>query len=377
MNHFKIVKFFILGIVFLSTHSFSQDTTSVPVVLQLNDRGIADYRSIFVADFDFLNVGAVEDLFEIEINKRVGEVNVMFINIELVQNNNQTLATILTNGFQIPSNQTRWAISNRDIETTIGVNDSNLDPNASDLQDEIVATSQIPVGLYTLKSSMQYTYTDPKTQETSTHTAVTAVTANIQIIVTNPTLINLITPGVLLNSGFTYDIYSEQPILQWNGNSGEYQVLVFKKQSEFSTVEDILNSQPIWESERISTLSVQYPDFNALPLEFGKTYVWLVRSFINTSSGENALNSEPWEFTLVDPSQALGMQNMAKQELEQLLKQLLGNNADTIIRQLDGYGLSTIRVNGSTISTQELYQYIEKYRNQEKEIYDLTIRSSN
>jgi len=68
---------------------------------------------------------------------------------------------------------------------------------------------------------------------------------------------------------------------------------------------------------------------------------------------------------------------MAKQELEQLLKQLLGERADAIIREIDKYGLSAIRVNGSVLTIGELYQIMEKYRDQEKEIYDLILRSSN
>ena len=370
MNQVKYLKYFIIGLIFFSTHLYAQDTTITPIVLRLNDKGISQYQSIFIADFDFLQVGAVEELFEIEIDKRKGEVNVDFIEIRLVQNNSETLATILTNSFNIPSDVTFWSISNQDLESRIGIKDSNLDPTATNLQDQIMATSQIPVGLYTLTSKLSYSFKGVEQDDIET-------TNVINIVVSNPTLINLITPGVLLNSGYNYDIYSEQPILQWNGNSGEYQAVVFKKQSEFSTVEDILNSVPIWESPRLATLSTQYPDFNALPLEYGKTYVWLVRSFISTSSGENFISSEPWEFTLVDPSQNMGMENMAKQEIEQLLKQLLGDNAERIIRKTDGFRLSSIRVNGSVISIQELYQIIEKYRNEEHEIYDIFLRSSN
>ena len=82
-----------------------------------------------------------------------------------------------------------------------------------------------------------------------------------------------------------------------------------------------------------------------------------------------------WEFTLQDPSKAAQTeQGVAKQELESLLRQLLGDNADGVIRQIDDLSLKTIRVNGSTISVKELYDYLEKYRNEKHQISDLLIR---
>jgi hypothetical protein len=385
MNQTKYLKKFILVLIIFSTQIFAQD----PVTLRLDDNGIASYQSIFIADFDFLQVGAVEDLFDIILTKEKGEVREATFTITLIQNNAEVLATIITNEFDIPASETprTWTISNKELAnetfsfdgvSNISISESKLEDTASDLQDKILASSQIPVGLYTLTSRMTYTYIDPVSNQPTDYTTNTS--ADINIVVSNPTLINLITPGVLLNSGFSYDVYSEQPILQWNGNSGDYEVLVFKKESEFSSVEDILNSEPIWSDNRSQingALSIQYPDIDALPLEYGKTYVWMVRSFINTSSGENVINSEPWEFTLMDPSKAQGVENMAKQELEQLLRQLLGDNAEAVIRDLDGFAISSMRINGSTISTQELYQFIEKYRDQERQIYDLLIRSSN
>ncbi len=350
------------------------------VEMELIDRGIGQYQSILIADFDFMQVGSAEQLFDIIVTKTMdGDVTNASMVITLSLQAGDPIARIITKPFVMPFETGSWTISNQELANQtfsfdggapIKISESKLDEDtAGDLRDKIIETSQIPSGTYILQNILSYSFNGTY-QEVITQTPIT-------IIISNPTLINLITPGVLLNSGFTYDIYSVQPILQWNGNSGDYQVLVFKKQSEFSTVDDILNSVPIWKSPRLTTLSTQYPDFDAVPLEYGITYVWMVLSFINTSSGENTLNSEPWEFTLVDPSQALGIENMAKQELEQLLRQILGQNADQIIREMEGFGLSSMRINGSTISTQELYQYIEKYRDQEHEIYDLILRSSN
>ena len=68
---------------------------------------------------------------------------------------------------------------------------------------------------------------------------------------------------------------------------------------------------------------------------------------------------------------------MAKQELEIILKQLLGDNADAIIKELDNFDLTTIRLNGASLTVPELYQVLEKYRDQPHDVYDLILRSSN
>lgn len=376
MNKIKYLKSLILIISIFSVPGQAQ------VEMELIDKGIGQYQTILIADFDFLQVGSVEQLFDIILTKTMtGSVTNAVMTIDLsLQQDGTSIAMIITKPFVMPDETGSWTISNQQLANqtftfpggeTIRISESKLEDSASDLQDEILATSQIPTGTYILRNTLSYRFNNEQPlREVTTETPIT-------IVVSNPTLINLITPGVFLNSGFKYSVYSDQPILQWNGNSGEYQALVFKKQSEFSTVEDILNSEPIWESPRLSMLSVQYPDFDAVPLVFGETYVWGILSFINTSSGENIIRSELWEFTLVDPSQALGIESMAKQELEQLLKQLLGNSADGVISEIDGFALSSMRVNGSTISIQELYRFIEKYRDEEHEIYDLLIRNSN
>lgn len=350
------------------------------VQIALQDAGISQYQSIFASDFDFLQVGSVEELFTMSVTKAPGLVSNAELTFVLEQEG-ELLATIRTNPFSMPFDAGQWMISNIELanenfrfdpaDDPITISESGVEDRADALRDDILATSQLPTGTYTLKANLVYT-DNSGAQETASGVNV------LDIVITNPTLINLVSPGVSLNSGFDYELFTDLPLLQWNGNSGDFQVLVFKKRDEFASAEDILNSQPVWESERFSSLSAQYPDVGALPLEFGSTYVWLVRSYINSSSGEIALNSELWEFTVVDPSQSnTTIESLAKQELEILLKQLLGDRADSIIRQIEDYGLKTIRVNGSTISVQELYQFLEKYRDQEQEITDLILRSSN
>jgi len=368
----KKIKLFTIILSLFSIHGlYAQD-----ISVQLIDTGIGQFQQIIVSDFDFLEAGGAEDLFKIRITNNTGNIyNNSVLRFELWQGqvgSGTLLARIVSEPFTIPGEINSWEIANTDLAnktpTDLGVIkifDSGFEDNAGNLRDEIVATSQIPTGLYNLTGTL-------------TTNSGTIDTAPIPIIITNPTLLNLVTPGMLINSGFKYEIYTENPLFQWNGNSGEYQIVVFKKRNDFDTIDDILNSVPVWESEHLNTLFAQYPVGGAVPLEYGSDYVWQVLSFINTSSGENIIRSELFEFTLVDPAQSnINQMAMARQELEQILRQLLGDKAETILRQIDDFKLTTIRVNGATLSIPELYQVLEKYRDQNYEIYDLLLRSSN
>lgn len=357
---------------------------SQEVRLELKDAGLQSYQQIFISDFDFLEVGGSKELFDLNIEKSSGAVTNAMLTFTLEQNG-EILARIVSDRFNMPDRattmfggQASWNISNQQLSNGsfnfdgegdfITIEESGLSDNAQDLKDDVMATSQLPTGIYILKAVLVYD------QQNNPVEAVN----EIIIHVSNPTLINLVAPGMLINSGFKYEVYTENPLFQWNGNSGEYEVIVFKKRNDFDTIDDILNSVPVWESERLNTLSVQYPVGSAVPLEYGSDYIWQVRSFVNTSSGENVVKSELWKFTVVDPSKSnLTQETIAKQELEQILRQLLGDKAETIIRQINDYNLTSMRVNGSGISIPELYQILEKYRDQEHNVYDLILRSSN
>ena len=366
---------FLLWVPFL----YSQEIT-----VTLEDAGISQYQQIFTADFDFLQVGAAEDLFKLVIEKRnfsTDDITYADIYLQLTQNGDQILATMQSNRFQLPPGNGVWRISNKELASKVYdfdgagtriIVDAGLSDEVPSIRDNMIETGQLPVGQYVLTTNLTY-YPD-NTQNGISTTGINEIIITIR----NPTLINLVTPGILINSGFKYEIFTENPLFQWNGNSGDYQVVVFKKRNDFDTIDDILNSVPVWESERLTTLFTQYPVGDAIPLEYGSDYVWQVLSFINTSSGENVVRSELFEFTLVDPAQSnVTQMAMARQELEQILRQLLGDKAETILRQINDFKLTTIRVNGATLSIPELYQVLEKYRDQNYEIYDLLLRSSN
>lgn len=351
----------------------AQNGNSANVNISIIDFSLSDYQAVFLSDFNFLQVGASKELFKVILTKGEGAITNAVIRFDF-NLEGQSLAFSETKVFSLSAAPDTWTFSNVDLargfsidaDTKLEIAESGVSDIADNLKNEIFASNQLPVGSYVLESRISF----------NDLVGTPGEVVDKQIFtISNPTMINLVAPGVELNSGYVYDIYSSQPMFQWNGNSGEYEVVVFKKESEFNSVEDILNSEEIWHSPKISTLSVQYPSNSTYPLEYDQSYVWLVKSFIKTSSGENAINSEIWEFTLKDPAKAAQTEEgLAKQELETLLRQLLGDNANGVIQQLKNLSLKTIRVNGSSITVKELYDYLEKYRNEKHQLSGLIIR---
>lgn len=358
---------------------FSQDAR-----IDLLDRGIGTYQDIFVSDLDFLNLGKAKDLFAISLQKNITGQLQGRIEIILIKEGTE-LISIVTNQFEFPNDPGGpWIFTNVELSQgsfnfnsqgdAIRIHETNENEDQSQkLIDELKATNKIPFGVYRLIAKLNL-YSNSNGLPIDEQTAEREIIINI----TNPYIISSISPGNLLNSGYLYELFSLNPVFQWNGNSGNYEVVVFKKQSDFSSPEDILSSQPVWQSDRISTLFTQYPEVGAVPLEYNQQYVWQVRSYIETSGGEKVVQSELFEFTVVDPSiPGKSRQSMAQQEFEELLRQFLGDEAEPIIRELSNFKLSIIRVNGEILSLPAFYKVLEKYRDQKNEIYDIFLRSSN
>ena len=91
-----------------------------------------------------------------------------------------------------------------------------------------------------------------------------------------------------------------------------------------------------------------------------------------TTSGMEDIQSEVWQFKIVDPSSGAG-KNLTG-NIQQILQDLFGPNASQILNELSGYTVNAIRYNGTEITSQELLQIIDGLQNQNFEITDLTIQ---
>lgn len=358
---------------------FSQNSVSI----SLDIFNLAKIQTLYISDFDILQEGTNEELFRITIrNSGSDDIPGCHIKIELSKDNN-ILAYVTTNTFDLPPgihsftnvqmNQGEYDIDGQ----AISVKESKLaEDDIENIQENILSSGKAPVGVYKIVAMICINNsTVPEDQNDS------AVSEFISI--TNPSFVQLVSPGSLAGYGLPEDVYTEFPVFQWNGNGEKYQVLVFEKKGSSQSIDEILGGTPNWKTDPgedpLASLSVQYnPGSGSIPLEFGKTYYWLTKMFVETSSGEEEINSEVWQFCLVDPVNFNNKQGLlTKESLLNFLREILGDRVDDISQSLTDFHLQTISVNGQNITVQELYEILKEYKGTDVEVLDLLLQSSN
>ena len=366
----KYVPFLVFIIAVLITHLGAQPTLDI----RITD---PNPEVIYVADLDIMQLASGNEFFEIALSNFDDQA---YVDCKLTLSfykDQQLLARIESDEFTIPALMGRRSANNvelmqdefylsEDQSQPIDVHESNIFTNEiDDLERDILSSGKLPVGHYELVGVLTGTF---GTGETSDF-----------FDITNPSFVELITPGAEAGSGFKEEVYTEYPVFQWNGNGSEYQIVVFEKKFALQSLDNILNMNPNWKSDRLENYSAQYPQEGdegnvVIPLEFGKTYYWLIRMFVQTSAGEEVINSPIWEFQLVDPITLGDEQNaIARNMLIEFLRDLIGDKADELAKQLGDYNVKTINVNGQDISIEDLYMLINEYRLKDVEVVDLIL----
>ena len=370
-------KFIFLTLLLLSffSQTFAQNGA---ILIRINVFNNERLQSLFLSDLDLEQVGSAEKIFELTITKNVDQGFPTCYLSMMIAKDGKPLMLAKSEKFSIPADFTSATTDNIELinnrfyigENLVHMNHGELADDVGNIQKEILASGKVPVGVYKMEITIS---TDPQGSQ--------SIGQGEKIILqaTNPSYVQLIAPGQQVGAAQSANIYTEFPVFQWNGNGDEYQVVVFERKRMLSSLDDILNSRPNWESERTSALSLQYPQGNqTIPLEFGKTYFWMVRMFIQSSSGEEKVNSEVWYFNLVDPANRGNAQaQVSKNEILSFLKELLGDRGATLSRQLAGYELKTIRFNGEPIDIQTLYRRLNRYRGKNINIFDFFISGDN
>lgn len=370
---FYFLTIFLLFFILLSSNvCFSQNVEVTLSVFNL-DR----IQTLYVSDYDILQEGTGEELFRINITNSAGAISGSHIRIELSKDN-KILAYVTTNPFDLPPgtysftnvqlNQGEYEIAGK----TISVKESGIvEEDIGNIQENILASGKMPIGHYTLATTI-YGNNNNELGSDAVH-----------FIITNPSFVQLVSPGSLAGYGLPEDIYTEFPVFQWNGNGEKYQVLVFEKKGSSQSIDEILGGTPNWKTDPgedpLTSLSVQYnPGSGSIPLEFGKTYYWFTKMLVETSSGEEKINSEVWQFCLVDPVNFNNKQGLlTKESLLNFLREILGDRVDDISQSLTDFHLQTISVNGQNITVQELYEILKEYKGTDVEVLDLLLQSSN
>ena len=208
------------------------------------------------------------------------------------------------------------------------------------------------------------------------------------IIVESSTGVNLESPGGILADTLFNMVYTTYPIFNWNkGNCRNcytfIRVAEFKSGYHLSMEEAIrdervvpFNQSDDWmELEDVSTY--QYPISGARPLEYGKTYVWQIKTEVPTTSGMEEGASAIYAFKVANPSQSTkpNTGSVAHQQLRQALGDDQYNTLFGADGPLVGHNTSgNIYLNNSNINEKTLNQILSRLAKKEITVKSVTVK---
>ena len=274
--------------------------------------------------------------FEIIIDSDALDVdNETLVKVETTQPLQLTEPIFISNMDLNMSTDALFDISGNPVTLNLDISQQMDLTDAEQMMSVIVQTGQLPNGIYTFR--------------------VTATAGNGQQIVredilniSNPTLLQLMSPGGILADTTINEVYTTYPVFQWESdpcnyvdpNSGESGCEYYIRVSEFrseehSSIDQAIESVtrlPLDQSagfERVGYgfTTFQYPTDGG-DLEPGKVYVWQIRKDLITTSGTEQVLSDIMAFKVKDftssPNEDVGSEDTTP--VGMLLRTIIGED---------------------------------------------------
>jgi len=263
-------------------------------------------------------------------------------------------ASVLSPALDIDSRTTLTEIESSifQMKADIILDNRNFSANTSNLLDEANPPNVVPITNRTIESinpsefeylisavmttgqlaDGEYRFELKVFSGTSSSNVVLTDQDSKTIIVESTTGVNLESPGGMLADTSFNMVYTTYPVFNWNkGNCRNCEIYI--RVAEFkvgyhSSLEEALRDErmvPFNQSENwlqlMDVSTYQYPTSDARPLEYGKTYVWQIKTGVPTTSGREEEVSDIYAFKIANPSESAmpSQESMAIQQLREAL----------------------------------------------------------
>ena len=305
---------------------------------------IYDYATYYVSSFDPQTGTSDFQLFRYTLSSDSYPVwikvtfRATMISPALGINTEATILDLYTSPFPV---QNDIILDNRDLSTTTtelrdvtgaSINLSVYIEDVIDVADlnamlsSIMTTGRLADGNYTFQFGVASGSTESACESAS------PIFETKTITVESPNAINLEYPGGALSDTSSTEIYNTYPLLVWS-SSGCGSCASFVRLAEFnpsihSSMDEAIQDErrlPFdqaqeWENIGIVN-SYQYPLSGALPLEYGKVYVWQVKHELITTAGSDELVSPINAFSIHDVGS--GTTTTSYHPIVQILQQVI------------------------------------------------------
>jgi hypothetical protein len=343
-----IFGFSILLFLFLSVRPTSAQQNLVNVTLTL-----PQYNQIYVADLDVENAKSSGILFTVTVQNLTDEaLNLrlhLAINLNLAgQQPFPNFVTGQSNPFTLNPHQT-MIVTNVDLasdNSPITLDRSNYHYDQAEfdqIKNVALATGKAPAGVY----QFELDCVDARTLQ-----PVSSSPANGQIVVTNPSRVDLVLP---MNGENVTTLF---PHFQWSANADSVTLSVYQKLPSQQSAQDVVSGVPFLQQVVVGS-SFNYPPSGAgvRPLENGKTYYWFVDVTPSATRG-SGIRSDIWSFTVggIDTSGRSSADDEAATKA--LINLLSGTQYQGLLNQISTL-TGTASYDGASLTIQDLMDILQ------------------
>jgi len=335
---------------------------------------IYDYATYYVSSFDPQTGASDFQLFRYTLSSDSYPVWVKvtfratMVSPALGINTETTILDLYTSPFHIENN---IILDNRDLSTTTtelrdvtggSINLSVYIQDVIDVADlnamlsSIMTTGRLTDGNYTFQFGVASGSTESACESAS------PIFETKTITVESPSAINLEYPGGALSDTSSTEVFTTYPLLVWS-SSGCSACASFVRVAEFNPIIHSSMDEAIQDERRLPFDQAQewenigivssylYPLSGALPLEYGKVYVWQVKHELTTTAGSDELLSPIYAFRIQNVGS--GTTTTSYHPVVQILQQVLSEDQFNSLfgpsAVLDGFSPSgTYRINGDS-----------------------------
>lgn len=268
----------------------------------------------YISDFDINGTGAAADLFNLTINNAGAA---MPARLRIFMTSDRSALPIVDGLVQAtlnPGGQTLTYRNFRGLNAQVISFTYNVDA-VGQITDAVLRTGRLPSGTYYIT-----------VQVLSANTGQLLATDTAVLVITNPTTLDLISPGQLAGGAECPLIFSNLPQFTWNSDADRFLLTICEKLPSNSSPEDVMQNPPRFQrilnrgADFWGTPSFLYPS-SALPLQPGRIYYWQITALTTSTSGEVRLPGEIWCFQ-VQNDMGGGNRALMLQELLSLLASL-------------------------------------------------------
>ena len=345
-------------------------------------------------DFDLMGSGtSSSQLFALSIkNLSAQQAVTCYIDLQIVSQNVGVLATGRTNTFTLEALET-IQLTNQEFFAKSGrikLEQREILPAGEDLIRDTLDSRGLPSDIYTFEFDVfKVTPEMPDGEKMSQDI--------VELNVTNPSTLDLISPGRSADDEELQMLYTTYPFFRWQAsNIPLFRLVIAEKLAEVHTgasPDQVISDQVRFHKllgfasdppsdvdpapdgyEILITTSFEYPAAGAWSLQPGKTYYWQIHGIVQSSGVPIELPSEIWAFQIYD-----NMSGTSSPEQQQLMEQLgdaLGEMEGLLNPggELSGFTPSgVVMINGQPVSMEIVLDILTKIRNGELEAVEVTV----